>query len=136
MSENKEKWRSAAYFIVPDIEEATGYYKDKLGFSVDDWGSFAMVNRGGVTIMLNELKMGQKYPEMINPNRKRDHHAWDCYIWIYDQDLDTLYDELKGNGAIISHKPVKKSDYGMYELEVEDPFGYIICFGQDMFEEE
>lgn len=127
-----DRWRSAAYFTVPDIKQATDYYRDKLGFSVDDWGDFAMVNRSGVTIMLNQLKLGQRYPELINPNRKSDHHAWDCYIWIHDYNLDELYSELQERGAIIVHEPVKKPMYGMYELEVEDPFGYIICFAQDL----
>ena len=129
---SEEKWKSAPYFIVPDIKKATDYYKDILGFTVDDWGEFAMVNRGGVTIMLNQLKMGQMYPDMINPNRKNDHHAWDAYVWISNQDLEMLYTELKDKGAIISHPPTKKKDYGMYEFEISDPFGYVICFAQDL----
>lgn len=135
MSERPEQWKAAPYFIVPDIKQATDYYQNQLGFTVDDWGTFAMVNRGGVTIMLSELAMGKQYPELINPNRKKDHHAWDVYIWINKQDLKLLHEEFMSNEVNITSEPTERPMYGMMELEVTDPFGYVLCFGQDLEQE-
>jgi len=132
------EWSVAPYFHVPDIHQAVEYYQDKLGFTYSQlWGdppNFVMMRREGAVIMISSIPLAEKYPELLSPNRKVDHHAWDAYIWIGTADIHELYNELKGKGAIISHEPMKKEYYGMYELEVEDPWGYVICFGQNLEE--
>ncbi|MCY3413118.1 MAG: VOC family protein [Candidatus Heimdallarchaeota archaeon] len=131
-----EQWNTAPYLFVSDIQQAANYYKEKLGFSFSQyWGdppSFVMMYRGGITIMLSLLPLSDKYPDMLQPNRKRDHHAWDAYIWIGKQDIEALYQEFVNNGVTIASKPTKKDYYGMYEMEVMDPFGYVLCFAQDI----
>lgn len=131
-------WRIAPNFFVPDIVKAAEYYRDQLGFKFEQyWGEppeFVMVNRGGSVIMLILLPLADKYPDMLQPNRKRDHHAWDAYIWIGEESLDELHQEFVAKGARIVSPPTKKEYYGMIEFEVMDPFGYVICFAQDLNE--
>ena len=42
--------------------------------------------------------------------------------------VDDLYEEFKSNGANIV-KPLQDTDWGTRDFYIEDPDGYIICFG-------
>ncbi|MHA2276647.1 MAG: VOC family protein [Candidatus Kariarchaeaceae archaeon] len=126
----------APYFQVKNINVSTEHYRDKLGFYFERlWGeppTFAMIQRDSITIMLQEHPMGKLYPDLINPNRKTNHHDWDAYVWV--KDLQSLYDDIQKRGGTIISKPMNKDDYGMREFEIQDPDGYVICFGMDIGE--
>ena len=66
--------------------------------------------------------------ETATPNRKRREEALDAYIWV--DDVDALYAELKAKGAKILQEPVLRF-YKCYELVVEDLNGYCLVFARD-----
>ncbi len=123
------RWSVAPYFIVDDVVATANHYRDKLGFHYDRfWNeppSFCMVKRSGVIIMLSQLEK----PGGARPNRLADPEggAWDAYLWI--DDADRLFAELKSRGATIVREPCDQI-YGCRDFEVEDCNGYRLCFGQ------
>ncbi len=50
----------------------------------------------------------------------------DAYIWVKDLDRVTL--EIKVGGTTLFAGPTKRN-YGCTEIMVEDPDGFLICFG-------
>lgn len=119
----------APYFLVADVVNAAEYYRDKLGFTIrgyffEDPPVFAMVGRDDLTIMLALIEGGRG-----GSNRNHKDIGIDAYIWV--DDADALYAELRRDGADLVGPPVLRG-YGMKELEVRDLDGYVICFGQDV----
>jgi uncharacterized glyoxalase superfamily protein PhnB len=126
-----QRWTIAPYFLVDDVVRTANYYRDTLGFHYDRlWGdppSFCMVKRGGVVVMLSQV--GD--PGSVRPNRLADpqSEAWDAYVWI--EDADALYEELRSRGATIA-RAICDQPYGCRDFDVEDCNGYRLCFGQDI----
>ena len=93
--------------------------------SVDQiWGEppvFAMANFGPVTIM---LKQSEKGPRNNHPS---DPLMWDAYLWV--KDLEAIEKAFRASGVDIHREP-EETDYGCRELEICDPDGHILCFGQ------
>jgi predicted enzyme related to lactoylglutathione lyase len=116
------------HFPVPDVVAAAEYYRDKFGFEILGYFGtppvFVMVRRDNVTIQFGKLNDGERPA----PNSRRRRDALDAYIWI--DDADALYAELKSRGAKILEGPIKRI-YGCIEVTVEDHNGYQIVFGQD-----
>ena len=115
-------------FIVPDVVASAEYYRDVLGFKILgyflDPPVFAMVARDDVEIHFGKSDNGAS----PSPNVTRRAIATDAYIWV--NDLDALYAELKGRGAKILEPPVQRI-YNCYEMVVEDNFGFRLCFSMD-----
>jgi predicted enzyme related to lactoylglutathione lyase len=131
MTDGLPRWWIAPYFLVDDVVATANYYRDTLGFRYDRfWGdppSFCMVKRSGIVIMLSQLgKRG-----LMRPNHVADPHAeaWDAYIWV--EDADALYMELKAAGARIA-RAICDQPYGCRDFDVEDCNGYRLCFGHDL----
>lgn len=121
----------APVLLVSDVRASAAYYRDKLGFSFEQfWGdppTFVMMNRDGLTIMLAQHSHGDG-PGDTNPNaRVTDHDdQWDAYVWV--DHVNALYDEVKAAGATIAGEPCD-TFYDMREFRVVDPDGYQIAFG-------
>jgi catechol 2,3-dioxygenase-like lactoylglutathione lyase family enzyme len=118
----------APYFLVRDVVRAAGYYRDALGFSYPRyWGNppvFCMPQRDGLIIMLSQTH----HASIIRPNAKaRRDESWDAYVWV--NDADALYAEVKAHGAIIAYEPVLQEEYGNREFGVRDLDGYLLAFG-------
>jgi len=115
-------------FIVPDVVAAAEYYRDVLGFKILgyflDPPVFAMVARDAAEIHFG--KPDATAP--ASPNVTRRKIATDAYIWVTD--LDALHAELKQRGAKIVEGPIVRV-YNCYELVVEDPNGFRLCFAMD-----
>jgi catechol 2,3-dioxygenase-like lactoylglutathione lyase family enzyme len=124
------RWNVAPYFLVQDVRATAEYYRDRLGFQFERfWGagpSFTMVWRRGVTIMLGRLEGG---PGMPNAKVADDVGVWDAYVWV--DDADALYAEYKAAGVRIA-RDICDQPYNCRDFDVEDPNGYIVCFGQDL----
>jgi len=126
---DSQRWTSAPYFIVDDVVSTAKYYRDKLGFHYErlwnDPPSFCMVKRSGVIIMLSQLDTAG----VMRPNHVADPEggAWDTYIWI--DDADALYAELKARGVKIA-RTIGDRHYGCRDFDIEDCNGYRICFGR------
>ena len=115
------------HFVVRDVVEAAEYYRDVFGFKILgyywDPPVFAMVGRDDVVIQFGRIDRGQT----VAPNRTRRDEALDAYIWV--NDLDALYTELKEKGAKIVEEP-KRQPWNCYEFSVEDAFGFRLIFSQ------
>jgi uncharacterized glyoxalase superfamily protein PhnB len=124
----KARFRSVnPHFVVRDVVEAAEYYRDVFGFKILgyfwDPPVFAMVGRDDVVIQFGRIDKGQT----VAPNRTRRDEALDAYIWV--DDVDGLYTELKGKGAKIVEEP-KQQIWNCYEFVVEDAFGFRLVFSR------
>jgi uncharacterized glyoxalase superfamily protein PhnB len=118
--------RSAPYFPVSDVARAASHYENVLGFkreySAGD--QFAIVSRDGLPIMLRLVSD----PARITPN-ERQGGTWDAFFWV--SDVESLYEELRANGADVVYGPVVQTAYGMKEFAARDGEGYVLGFGQE-----
>jgi catechol 2,3-dioxygenase-like lactoylglutathione lyase family enzyme len=116
----------APHFVVPDVVRAAEHYRDKLGFEIVGYFAkppvFATVRRDGLVIHLGKSSDGKSAPGSAHRQE-----AVDAYIWL--DDVDALYAELKQRGADIVEGPVQRI-YGCREIVVRDPDGFKIAFGQ------
>jgi catechol 2,3-dioxygenase-like lactoylglutathione lyase family enzyme len=113
-------------FLVPDVEATAAYYRDVLGFEIDDTVGnppvFAMVARDRVS-----LYFSQSRGEPGRSNREGNPVAYDAYL--HTAGVETLAEELRERGATILEGPVERS-YGHREIVVEDLNGFVLCFGE------
>jgi putative acetyltransferase len=120
--------RSAPYFPVPDVEKASTYYRDVLGFqaeySAGSPAQFAIVSRDGLAIMLRRVAD----PSALSPN-ERQGGTWDAFFWV--SDVESLHDELRSKGADLAYGLVVRAEYHMKEFAARDPNGYVLGFGQE-----
>ena len=116
-------------FVVPDVVAAAEYYRDVLGFRIRgyflDPPIYAIVARDSVEIHFGKADTGAA----TSPNIERREGSLDAYIWV--NDLDPLYAELKERGAKIVEPPTIQVYHG-YEMIVEDHFGFRLAFGMDI----
>lgn len=115
---------AASIFPVADLETSMNFYRDKLGFEItftwEDPPSYAVLKRGeGVNIHL------VKREDQVMPSSRHTR----LYIFVYD--VDAVYQELKERGLQLSQAP-SDTEYGMRELDIQDPDGYLICFGMNV----
>jgi lactoylglutathione lyase len=117
---------SLAVFLVADLEKSRVYYRDVLGFSVNEWWA----ERDGLTGMAFKL-LQAKTPEDIRPNRaaKDSEHVWDVYAYV--DGLEELFAEFKSKGVIFAYEMlVQEFDWGIWkEFAIKDLDGYVIGFG-------
>ncbi|HMD06097.1 MAG TPA: VOC family protein [Candidatus Acidoferrum sp.] len=116
-------------FVVPDVVVAAEYYRDVLGFHIRgyflDPPVYAIVARDSVEIHFGKADTG--HGSSLNIQRRKG--SIDAYIWV--NDLDPLYEELKERGAKIVEPPETRV-YKCYEMVVEDALGFRLAFGMDI----
>ena len=114
----------APQFLVDDLDRATAYYCDKLGFQLDfTYQSFySSVSRDGFAI---HLKHAPKSPA-DREHRKQNEHL-DAYISVTG--IRDLFSELEKRGAQVL-KPLEQRPWACLDFYVEDPDGYILCFSE------
>jgi uncharacterized glyoxalase superfamily protein PhnB len=119
----------APQFVVPDVVAAAEYYRDVLGFHIRgyflDPPIYAIVARDSVEIHFGRADTGSA----ASPNIQRHAGSLDAYIWV--NNLDPLYAELRERGAQIVELPTTQV-YKCYEMVVEDGFGFRLAFGMDV----
>ncbi len=120
---------SSPHFFVTDLMKSVRFYVDVLGFDEPEiWGDppcFAMPARDGFIVMLNQCEGHDP-----SPNGPRD--CWDAYFWV-DQIGDFL-EIARDKGADIVHGLENRPFYGMREIGLRDPDGYMLVFAEDMGE--
>lgn len=127
--------RIAPQWIVDNLEETINFYVHNLNFKVDWEGTlFSIVSKGGVTIMIRQLKRQNlkrpnRVPFVASGWHTPGQEAWDAYIWV--DDVDELYLTTKERPIKII-KDIQNTDYGNREFEIEDNNGYILCFGKEI----
>lgn len=115
----------ATQFVVDDVVKTAEYYRDVLGFEIlgyfADPPVYAMAARGGV-----EMHFGKAGAEPQASSTELRRVGFDAYIWV--DDIQGLYDELKTAGADIVEGPVKRV-YESTEVVIKDCNGFTLVFG-------
>ena len=116
--------RSAPVLQVRDVVVSEAFYGGKLGFRSNGfWGEppcFCIVGRDAVTLFLDQAREPGDLP--VN-------QYWAAYMYV--DDVDALHAELRAKGVEILRGP-EDTGYGCRELDVRDPDGHVIGFGQDL----
>jgi catechol 2,3-dioxygenase-like lactoylglutathione lyase family enzyme len=113
----------APQFLVDDLERTMAYYRDVLGFAFGEpWGGFyAIGHRDGL-----ELHFKQAPKNLAERQFRREHEHLDASAGV--DGIDAFYASCLANGATIL-KPLTSTPWGTKDFYIEDPDGYIICFG-------
>ena len=119
--EAKEKVRSIGQPVpeltVADVERAQQHYRDALGFEIE-WlypgKEIGAASRGNVAIFF----------------RKREPPFEPVVHWVFAEDIDATYQELKSSGANIVDTLENKS-WGLRQFTVTDLDGNLFYFHHD-----
>ena len=112
----------APQFLVDNLERSIEYYK-KLGFTFGEpWdGFYAIGHLDGLELHLKEA------PKNLEERRhRRDHEHLDAAAGV--DGIEAFFRQCVTNGTTI-HNPLATTPWGTMDFYVEDPDGYIICFG-------
>jgi catechol 2,3-dioxygenase-like lactoylglutathione lyase family enzyme len=132
MTEDRRIYASAPHFVVSDLAKSAAYYADALGFRAPRlWGdppAFAIVSRDDIRIMLTQAGDGSH----VRPHGPAGSpgESFDAYFWA--RDVDALCAEMKANGAHVVFGPVDRRLFGLREIGVRDPDGYVLIFAHDL----
>ena len=113
-----------------DMPTSLAFYRDLLGFErVDDSGAgdtsdWVWLRLHGVELMLNTAYESDGRPSEPDPARIAAHQRTGLFFGC--RDVDGAYAYLLANG--LQPDPPKIQDYGMKQLYVTDPDGYVLCF--------
>ena len=121
----------APLLSVFDMPTSINFYCDKLGFQVAgsdqkpapdfDW---VLLRLNGIELMLNTAYEKPERPANADPARIAAHE--DVCLYFGSPDVDGVYEHLKKIG--VKANPPKVAPYGMKQLYVTDPDGYLLCF--------
>jgi glyoxylase I family protein len=108
---------------------AIKFYCEVLGFQIAstdgkpdfDW---VMLRLNGVELMLNTAYERSRRPAKADPARMAAHN--DTTLYFACPDVDAAYTHLRSKGANV--KPPTVAWYGMKQLYITDPDGYLLCF--------
>jgi glyoxylase I family protein len=112
-----------------DMPTAVAFYRDVLGFSIIDQSSpgddfdWGMLRLADAVLMLNTAYEKEHRPAAPDPQRRESHR--DTALFFACPDVDGAYMYLKARGLDV--KPPKVAPYGMKQLYVNDPDGYVLC---------
>lgn len=112
-----------------DMPTSIAFYCDVLGFEIMmsspgprfDW---ALLRLNGVELMLNTAYEADVRPQA--PDRARINAHDDTGLFFGCPDVDATYAYLHSLG-IEARKPII-TGYGMKQLYLKDPDGYVLCF--------
>jgi predicted enzyme related to lactoylglutathione lyase len=114
--------------LVADLERATSFYRDGLGFDCEVYGDpldFAVASRDAAVILLALAADSKR----LVPNWQIVDKVVDAYIRV--DDADAVYAEVQERGARIDYT-IYDAPHGFREFGVQDPDGHDIAFGQPL----
>src|SRR5689334_14036781 len=113
----------APQFLVDDLDRSMAYYREALGFAFGPaWeGFYAIGMRDGFEI---HLKKAAKFPGEREHRRRGEHLDASAGV----EGIESFYEKCVARGAKVI-KPLAATEWGTRDFYVEDPDGYIICFG-------
>jgi glyoxylase I family protein len=113
-----------------DMPTSVQFYRDVLGFEVVETSSpgdqfdWAMLRLNAAEVMLNTAYEEPNRPAAPDPARVAAHG--DTSLYIGCPDVDSAYQHLRAHGVDVDAPSV--APYGMKQLYVSDPDGYVLCF--------
>jgi len=112
----------APQFLVDNLERSIAYYQ-KIGFKFGEpWdGFYAIGHLDGLELHLKEAPKNQGERQ-----HRRDNEQLDAAAGV--DGIEAFYEQCVDNGATII-KPLTATAWATKDFYVEDPDGYIICFG-------
>jgi uncharacterized glyoxalase superfamily protein PhnB len=117
----------APVLLVTDVRVASEYYRERLGFDVERYDRipehYAYARRGHCNLHFARFDGAPPRPnaEVVPPD------MFDVYLYV--DDVEAFHEEVVGRGADVILPPTNQG-YGLREIRVRDPFGYILAFGQ------
>ena len=112
----------APQFLVDDLARSIVFYR-KLGFTFGEpWDGFYAI--GQVDGLELHLKEAPKNP--AERKHRRDNEHLDAAAGV--DGIEAFYERCVASGVTIL-KPLAATAWGTKDFYVEDPDGYIICFG-------
>jgi catechol 2,3-dioxygenase-like lactoylglutathione lyase family enzyme len=119
-------------FVVPDVVSAAEYYRNILGFQILGYFHeppvYSIVRRDTVEIHLGKADAVSN----AAPHARYRQDSTDVYIWV--DDVDARFEELKSRGAKIVEPPTVRKCH-CYEMVAEDKFGFRLAFGMNVPEQ-
>ena len=103
---------------VADVERAQQHYRDALGFEIG-W-----LYSGKEIGAVSRVDMGPIFFRKRKPPFEAAVH------WVFAEDIDASYQELKSSGANIVD-PLEKKPWGLRQFTVEDLDGNLFYFHHD-----
>ena len=112
----------APQFLVDDLDRSIPYYQ-KLGFTFGEpWdGFYAIGDLDGLELHLKEAPKNQAERQY-----RRDNEHLDASAGV--DGIEAFYERCVASNATIL-KPLAATAWGTKDFYVEDPDGYLICFG-------
>jgi predicted enzyme related to lactoylglutathione lyase len=117
----------AAVLLVEDVARALEYYRDKLGFDISHYEKlpehYGYASRDDCHVHFASFHGVAPRPnhEVAPPD------MFDIYFWV--EDPDAFHSEVVERGADVIQMPFDQG-YGLRDLRVRDPHGYILAFGK------
>ena len=115
-----------------DLERSVTFYRDILGFELVDaapegdetvW-DWAWFRNNTAQVMLNTMFEAPDRPEAPDLQRREVHSDTGLYFGF--RDVDGIHDYLVSQG--VTPDSLATAPYGMRQLYVKDPDGYVLCF--------
>lgn len=108
---------------MPDVVATAEYYRDRFGFEINGYFAeppvYSIVSRGGVEIHFGKSELVRPSNDAVRTG------SFDVYIWV--DDIGSLFEELQNSGAEILEGPVKRI-YESTEIVVRDLNGFVLVF--------
>lgn len=122
MTMNPRVTSFAPQFLVDDLERSVAYYR-RLGFAFgESWGGFyAIGSLDGLELHLKEAPKSQ-----AERRSRRDSEHLDAAAGV--DGIEAFYERCIANGVAI-FKQLTVTAWGTKDFYIEDPDGYILCFG-------
>lgn len=115
-----------------DMPTSLKFYCDVLGFEIAQTDSnttapnhnWVWLKHREIDLMLNGAYEYDKRPPAPDPRRLASHG--DTGLFFATPDVDTIYAHLRSRGVDVKEPEV--APYGMKQLYVSDPDGFVLCF--------
>ena len=116
--------RARSVLAVQDLERATRFYVDVLGFGEDPISApgWSFLSKGQFLLMLGEC------PDEV-PATDIGNHSW--FVHLLVDDVDTYYHEVRSRGAAVVSAPANRP-YGLREFILQTPDGHRLVIGQSI----
>lgn len=120
-------WRSYPQIFVRDIDQATEFYAQVLGFELDyrygDPPFYAQIHRSAAVLNLRSTESSPWASDLAGGDL--------LAARIEVDDVKALFLEVRGNGAMFD-QALRTEPWGQVTFVVRDPDRNLICFGSPM----